>query len=397
MGKYDDILAGFQAPAAATTSAAPAKGSGKYADILAAFPPSESNPKPAENKWLRRASTYGVHPLIEGGAMGVAGGAGAIMAAPAGPVASAVAAPALAIAAYPPAHEAANAVDRAMGLETRDTPLPEALEDGATMEAAGAVIPAVADAVKKIPFAKVAEGMTGSPAGNFTRTFKKGLSTYAAPSVEEAGAKFGAEKFKLLGEALTPEEQAAMVTNPNGAAIQKLTDVMTDWLKGKEVSPKDALMAKQAASTIFPSDTAKQAVKRGSLSQFKSAMDNILTQSAPEMKQASDEYADAKLKSQMLQPVRVNKTNPDQPSKLGLMLGSGEIGRAITNGHFGEAIAYFAAQSPAFMGFVAATLGQTAKMLPDLSPAEQINLARGLYSSFQAQQSNHESPTGQTQ
>lgn len=396
MGKYDDILSGFQDSAPASSS--PPQGSGKYADILAAFPPVQtSSTASTENKWIRRASTYGVHPLIEGGAMAAGGAAGGIVAAPAGPIASAIAAPAAAIAMYPPAHAAANAVDRAMGLETQDASLPQALKEGATMEAAGAAIPAVVGAVSKIPFARFAEGMAGSPAQNFSRTFKKGYSVYAAPSVEEASAKFGAEKFKLLGQTLTPEEQAAMVANPNGTATQKLTDVMTDWLKGKEISPKDALMAKQAASTIFPSDTAKQAVKRGSLSQFKDAMDEILTRTAPEMKQANDEFAAAKLKSNMLQPLRVNKTNPDKPSHLGLMLGAGEVGRAITNGHFGEAIAYFAAQSPAFMGFVAATLGQAAKMLPDLSPAEQVNLARGLYSSFQAQQSNRGSPTGEIQ
>lgn len=380
MGKYDDILAGFQAPASASSSP---QGSGKYADILASFPPPESSPSKTPSKLMERISKYAVHPIIEGGSMAVGGAAGAALGGPAAPIV----APALAIATYPPAHEAANAVDRMMGVPTDNPTVPAALQQGAEVEAGGRVLGAAGKAISKIPFAKFAEGMTGSPASNFTRTFKNGLSVYSAPSVEEAGAKFGAEKFKLMGQVLTPEEQVAMVTNPNGAATQKITDVMTDWLKGKAIDPKDALMARQAADTIFPADTAKQAVRRGSLSEFKTAMNEILSKTAPEMKQASDEYASAKLKSQMLQPLRVNKANPNQPSKLGIMLGIPEAALA-GHGNFLTALSGFAAQSPAFMGFLAATAGQIKKILPTISPNSQLNLARTLYTAFQNRKSN---------
>jgi len=341
------------------------------------------------NPWPSRVSKYVVHPVIESGTMGLAGLAGATMAAPAGPLASAAAGPALAIASYPSAHEAANVIDRIMGLNPTEMALPESLKEGAMMEAAGRALPAAAKAVSKIPFAKFAEGLTGSPAQNFRRMFQKGLPAYGASSLEEAGAKFGAEKFKLLGQALTPEEQARMVTNPNGAATEKLTDVMTAWLKGEEISAKDALMARQAADTVFPADTAKQAVRRGTLSQFRNEMNDILDKTAPEMKQASDQYAAAKLKSQMLQPIRVNKSNPDQPSKLGIMF---DLSTAVFAGHgdFGKAIAAFAAQSPAFSGFVSALSGSLSKLLPKLGPEQQRALARGLYSSFQTQEAQNQ-------
>jgi hypothetical protein len=350
---------------------------------------------PPENKWLRRASTYGIHPAIEGGAMALGGTAAGIAALPASPLASAIAAPAGAIAMYPPAHKAANAVDEMLGLSHDETTLPEDLKSGVEMEAAGRALPAVAGAVSKIPFAKFAEGMTGSPARNFTRTFKKGLSTYAAPSVEEAGAKFGAEQSRLAGNLLTPEQQAAMAVNPSGEANRKLSDTITRWLNGEKISVKDALMARQAVDTIFPADTARKQVQRGMLGQFRSAMNDVLATGAPEMKAASDEYASAKLKSQMLQPLRVNKSNPDQPSKLGIMLGIPEAALA-GHGDFLTAIGSFAAQSPAFMGFISAVSGQVAKMLPHLSPDAQVNLARGLFASFRGQQSNSVSPLGGT-
>jgi hypothetical protein len=383
MGKYDDILAGLPPPVSVSSR------TGKYDDILAGLPP-------PENKWVRRASTYGVHPLIEGGAMAVGGTAAGIAALPASPLASAVATPVGAVAMYPPAHAAANAVDRMMGLNATDIPVGEALKEGAMMETAGRTIPVVAGAVSKIPFAKFAEGFTGSPARNFTRTFNKGLSTYAAPSVEEAGAKFGIEQSKLAGNLLTPEQQAAMAVNPSGEASRKLSETITRWLNGEKIPVKDALMARQAVDTIFPADTARKQVQRGMLGQFRSAMNDVLATGAPEMKAASDEYASAKLKSQMLQPLRVNKSNPDQPSKLGIMLGIPEAALA-GHGDFLTAIGGFAAQSPAFMGFLSAVSGQVAKMLPHLSPDAQVNLARGLFASFQGQQSTPVSQSGGTQ
>jgi hypothetical protein len=384
MGKYDDILAGFQAPAA--DSSFPPQGSGKYADILAAFPLAQSNSKPqsTENKWLRRASTYGVHPLIEGGAMGVAGTAGAVMAVPAGPVASAVAAPALAIAAYPPAHAAANAIDRAMGLETQDTPLPQALKEGATMEAAGAAIPAVGKAVADIPFAKFGAAFSGTPASNLTRAYQKGLSTYVAKPLAEAGENYGKNESRIMMNAITPQEQADAITNAAGTAATSLNKTIVKYLSGEDISVKEALQAKQSLSSLYPSDTAKKAVLRGKMAQFGDMMNEVIAKADPAMAKANSDYADSALRSQLLQLLRVNKSNPNEPSKLGIMLASEGI--AKSDNPFEQAVKVFTLQSPAFMGFVSSLSGQLRKLIPTLPIDKQRAAARSLFSAFQARQ-----------
>lgn len=355
----------------------------------------EPSAKPSRLK--ENISKYGVHPLIEGGAMTIGGAAGAVLGSPAGPAGSFLGGAGLATAMYPPAKQAANAVDRMIGLNPPESTLRQDLTEGAYAEAGGRALPIVAKGVSKIPFSRFGEALTGSPRQNFSRAYQKGLSTYFAPSVEEAGEKFGAERIKLAGDLLSPEEQAAMAVNPSGEAGKRLSSTISRWLRGEQISPSDALAARQAADTIFPADTARKSVQRGTLSDFKSAMNRILSETAPAMKEASDDYASAKLKSNLLQPLRVNKSNPGEPSKLGLMLNGPLAGMLAGHGEFGTAVVGLAAQSPAFMGFVSSVAGQVAKALPNLSPSAKVALARGLFSSFLAQQANSGSPTGGTQ
>jgi hypothetical protein len=140
MGKYDDILAGLPPP----KSPVSAKSTGKYDDILAGLP----GPEPTENKWLRRASTYGIHPIIESVGSGVGALASGTLAAPAGPLASALAGFAGGTAMYPPSHEAANAVDRLMGLKTENEPLPKELQTGALFQAGGKALGEIPGIIK---------------------------------------------------------------------------------------------------------------------------------------------------------------------------------------------------------------------------------------------------------
>lgn len=394
-GKYDDIVSAIGTSTETIKSPPPSKKRGKYDDILSAMEvPMDSHQSELKQDYpiRRKLSQYLVHPVIEGGSMAIGGGAAGIAALPAGPLASALAGTAGAVATYPPAHRMANAVDDMMGIGGRKKPIGELdrllgeLQSGAEMEATGRVLPAIARGVSRIPMAKYSEGMTGSPARNYKRAFKAGLPMYGAKGVEEAGENFNRQETRLVTNSLSAREQADMVTSPTGEASRKLNDVMVRWLRGEPISAKDALMARQASQFLTPPGTAKNARRIGKLGQFDDEMTAILAEKDPAMKAASDDYAAAKLKSQMLQPFRVNKTNPDEPSKLNFMIGGPAAGYAAGVGWSGPALAYLASQSPAFHGFVAALSGSLSKLIPKMSPQTQLNLARGLYSSFKTKE-----------
>lgn len=371
MGKYDRFLVGLSS-ASTTDSAAPASGRkyAKFTDGLSASDQSNPGQKPAENKWLRRASNYAVHPLIEGGGMAAGGAAAGIAALPASPLASAVAAPVGAVAMYPPSHAAANAVDRMMGLEAKDIPVGEALKDGAMIEAGGRLIgPALNAAGKLLPGAAAGEALSGTPKSNLSRAFNGGfVDTYLKPkSLAEATDHLATAKNNLMLQHLTPEEQVAMTVNPRGEAQQKISDTMLKWLRGEPISTQDAVAAKQAITTVFPPDTAKAAMQRGKLGQFRSELNNIIGTQNPEYKVANDEYAASRLRSQLSKPARVNKTNPDQYSKLGLMITNslGALGGMAHGGVSPEmvtaALVTTLASSPLTMGLASSIVGSLAR------------------------------------
>lgn len=297
------------------------------------------------------------HGLIEGGAMTLGGAAGATLGAGAGPVGAAAGGTALAAASYPPAKRAAEAIDRWRGIEPEPSQgVLRELGTGLATEATGAIAgKAIVPLAKKIKWSKIGEALSGTPASNLRRAFKQGFSkTYLKPkSLADAGEEFGKAKFDLIGKTITPEEQVAMTVNPRGEANQKVADVMLKWLKNEPISAEEALAARQGIDAVFPADTAKKQVQRGSLGQFREAMNEVIENFNPEFARANKEYAASKLRSQLLIPLRVNKSNPDQISKLGLMLfGSGYFNPDMAKAAIG--------QSPLAMGVVSATAGSLA-------------------------------------
>ena len=93
------------------------------------------------------------HPVIEGGAQGIGGAAAGIMGSPAGPVGAGAAAVAGSAAMYPPANDAANAIDLMRGIQPSNpgslmTQLQSGLENEATARSIGKVVEAAAPLVK---------------------------------------------------------------------------------------------------------------------------------------------------------------------------------------------------------------------------------------------------------
>lgn len=118
MGVYDDLISDIQPSSAGKTS-------GQYDDLIKDLQPA-NDPNAAtisRDYPLRRAvSNYLLRPVIEGGAMTLGAGAGAILGSPAGPVGAGLGALAGGAAMYPPANTAANAVDKMLGIENRQAP-----------------------------------------------------------------------------------------------------------------------------------------------------------------------------------------------------------------------------------------------------------------------------------
>lgn len=309
------------------------------------------------------------HGAIEGGAMTVGGLAAGTVGSLAGPLVGAGSAVAGAAAMYPPAKRAAESIDRYRGITPPEQPnIAKEYGEGLAIEAGGAALGAVAKPVMKgigkiLPGAKTGEMLSGTPARNLERAYKQGFTeTYLKPKrLAEAGENFGAEKFKMVADTLTPEEQVGMMVNPRGEANSKVADVMTRWLKGQDIGPDEALAARQGIDTIFPADTAAKQVQRGGLSQFRDAMNKIIGEKNPAFKQASDDYAKSKLRSQLLKPFRVNKSNPDQYSKLsGMLAGLLGAGGAST-GTILPAVGYALGTSPLAMGITSSVAGSVGR------------------------------------
>jgi hypothetical protein len=334
--------------------------------------------------YKRLASDYLMHPLIEGGAMTLGGAAGGIVGSGAGPVGTAVGGVAGAAAMYPPAHQFANAIDQYVGIN-RPTdysgPIQNQLAQsgkdfgtGVGIEATGAALKPVVNGLGKVagailPGAKTGEALSGTPARNLTRAYKQGFyDTYVSPkNLKAAGSAYGDAESNLVGKTLTPEDQANILINPKGEANQKIADTYTQWLKGQPISPEDAVAARKAIDVVYPPSTARNMPRIAKFSEFRSALNDVIGQTAPDFKQASDDYAASKLRSQLLKPARVNTSNPDQYSKLGAML----EGVALTGGAgFGHAIPIAAGilgTSPLAMGLASSVAGSTARGISGLA------------------------------
>lgn len=322
-----------------------------------------------ESKKPDFASTL-YHGALEGGAMTLGGSAGAILGAPAGPIGSAVAGTGMAAAMYPPAKRAAEAIDRMRGIQLppQENPAKE-FEQGLGIEATGAALKPVMSVAGKVvgkvlPGSKVGEMLSGTPANNLRRAFQKGFAkTYIQPeSKSVAGEAFGEAKNKLMQDFLAPEEQAAMLVNPRGEANSKIAETYTKFLKGESITPQEAVAARQAIDTVFPPATARNMPRIAKFSEFRDQLNQIVGEKAPDFQKASKDYAASALRSQLSKPFRVNKSNPEEYSKLSGILATLFGAGSVASGTALPAAAYALGTSPLAMGITSSVASDVSRL-----------------------------------
>ena len=222
---------------------------------------------------------------------------------------------------------------------------------------------------ENLPGAKLGEMVSGTPASNLDRAYKGGFyQTYIAPqSIEKSGQEFGEALQNAVTKHLTPEEQGAILFNPKGEANQKVSDVYVKWLNGEPISTQEAVGAKVGIGTIYPTKLTPKAAK---LSEFENTLNGIIAQDpSPEAQafaKANSNYAASALRSNLSKPLPVNKSNPNEYSKLGryLIEGSGAIGLGAHSTAPGlGAAAALGATSPLAMGVAASGAGSLADLL----------------------------------
>lgn len=364
------------------------------------FEPPTAHPELATLKPQDLASKI-YHPVIEGAAMTAGGAAGAVIGAPAGPVGAGFGGVALSTAMYPPAKKFADAIDSIRGMASEQTTLPQDMMSGAEAEVGGRIIGPIVGKVGEattdlLKPASIGEALSGTPKSNLSRAFKNGFvdSFFSPKTVEDAGDNYGKALTDLMGEHLTPEQQAAILINPRGEANQVINETYTKFLKGDSLTPQEAVAARQAIKTVYPPETAKNMPRIATFMNFKSHLDDILSQAAPEFKQANDDYAASKLRSALLMFGRVNKSNPEEYSKLGEMI-FGALGASVGFGRnsisdAGLAFASQAAASPFAMGLVSSAIGTASRatMKALSNPLIQRAASSALDDYFQSKQNS---------
>lgn len=157
---------------------------------------------------------------------------------------------------------------------------------------------------------KAAQALSGGKAGDFLEAAKKGFSTYAAPSKQEAGAMMGAAINKLPGKSVTPtmaEHIATAITPESSAGNKFLVDIGKKIDKGVLIDARQALKAKQALDDVIDTVPIWQTKRRANLFDLKKTFDDVLSSQSGELKNASNQYRAAVLKDNLTKFLPVNK------------------------------------------------------------------------------------------
>lgn len=305
------------------------------------------------------------HAGIEGGAMGV----GALAATPLDPETAGMASVGAATAMYPMAKHFADAIDSIRGVASEQTTPLQDIQSGLINEAGGRAIAPVLGAVgDMLPSAKAGEAISGTPASNLKRAFKNGFAkTFFSPMpMAEASEQYGDEFTRLMGDHFTPQQQADLLLNPTGMAKDALDTAIQKSITGQPLTTQEAIAAKRGIDVVMPAGTAKNLPRIKGFSDFDSYLNDTIAKQDPAFKAANDNYAASKLRSQLLMFGMVNKSNPNEYSKLGQMIFDGMgIATGIGTGSFKNAALAAGSQvaaSPFVMGLVSAASGSGSRV-----------------------------------
>jgi len=316
------------------------------------------------------------HPLLEGGATtlgGMAGGAIGTLADPVlGPVGTMGGAAGGAGAFYPVGKYVADAIDKIRGIATEQQSLPQQMKEGAKIElmgqAIGAAAKPVSDVISSIlPGAKAGEAISGTPASNLSRAYKNGFTkTFIEPiPLKDASEQYGDEFNRVMGDHFTPEQQADLLLNPQGMAKDALQSAIVKSQTGGQLTTQEAIAAKRGIDQLMPAGTAKNLPRIKGFGTFDQYLNDVISKQDPAFKEANDVYAASKLRDQLLKFGQVNKSNPNEYSKLGMLMFETMAGVAGIGGKsLGDAAKVLALQqasSPFAMGLVSAASGAVSR------------------------------------
>ena len=353
--------------------------------------PSDPVQSPQGSSWKQKVSDYLVHPLIEGGSMAVGGAAGAVIGSPAGPIGAGLGGAALATAMYPPAKRAAEDVDRMMGLTPPPQPsIGEELQKGAEIETAGRVMNVAAPAVGRLfrsgakKVAKLGQGITGARSNDIMTAYDKGLSVYGGPGLKKAGKIFDDAAIKS-GAKVEPGIEELLDPQLQHAKDVALT-VANKMRGGEQLSAQEALSGRQALDFIKEATPFWQAKKLRGLSGLRDEFAQAVEQASPGLKDASTIYRNAKVRSTLLKPMRINKRG-DYSALLPMM---GTIGSAVTRSpeELAATGGAILATSPLAAGAGAALSGEAARATTKLmaSPVASRAIASKVLDSSKARE-----------
>lgn len=217
--------------------------------------------------------------------------------------------------------------------------------------------------------AKAMQAFSGGRAGDFIETAKKGFSTYAGPSKEEAGQMMGEALKKLPGESVAPtmaEHIASAITPEASVGNKFLVDIGKRIDKGELIDARQALKAKQSLDDVIDTVPIWQIKRRGKLFDLKRTFDEVLSSQSGELKDASNAYRAGVLRENMTKFLPVNKHGEYSrlvPALTSLAstvgVGAGTHKGGVEGGILGglAPLAGMVALSPGVLGGGAASLG----------------------------------------
>jgi hypothetical protein len=254
---------------------------------------------------------------------------------------------------------------RAIGEEVTDTPEREILKEGVmggVGEVAGMGIGSLAAKGYKA-FPKIAHSFSGTPATNIARAQQRGFKVFAPGiSREAAGKAQAAVEHPLIEKLFTPVERVLIRDKDAGFANKLARSVMLKQERGLPITAKEAIGLRVMAPVKRAADTMKGIRKNVELDKATTGARGVIAEQFPELTKRLGSTERAITASQLRNILPVNKTNPDQISKLGTLL-------SVLSGSMALPLA-----SPLSMGLAGATMGQVKK---SISPMVRRAIQRG--------------------
>jgi hypothetical protein len=187
-----------------------------------------------------------------------------------------------------------------------------ALPETSLVEGAPTLAEAAINAGKRIGgnvakgLSKIGSVLSGAKPQDLMQAYDQGLSTYAAPSIQKAGQIFS---DTAKAEGINTNLPTNVAYSPQlSEARQMATDIVTKMKSGTPLTAQEALQGRQAVDYVIGSTPPKAKGVIAQMMQDRSDLNDALASASEPMSNASSIYRQAKVKSNLMQPLRVNKS-----------------------------------------------------------------------------------------